>query len=225
MNLKVYILCLFTIIFCVACGKKQKAQEPPSLKTNLVLDLFHALEEGEHHIAIEKIHRLREIKDSTFLASLQMKEEQNLLIKQIQDNLDNGDISKAITICERGIESLDRNDNLIELRKKLLLLKTISDAADIITNSKDWRQKARASARIKNIAESFDGTENLIELANAKIAEAKKYVQREQKIATLDILCDLVEQRSKNQNIYDTLLAVLYNIDPSNPALKLQDDN
>lgn len=224
MNLKVYILCLI-IIICIACGKKQKTQELPSLKTNLVLDLFHALEEGEHHIAIEKIHRLREIKDSTFLASLQMKEEQNLLIKQIQDNLDNGDISKAITICERGIESLDRNDNLIELRKKLLLLKTISDAADIITNSKDWRQKARASARIKNIAESFDGTENLIELANAKIAEAKKYVQREQKIATLDILCDLVEQRNKNQNIYDTLSAVLYNIDPSNPALKLQDDD
>ncbi|HRR06079.1 MAG TPA: hypothetical protein P5105_02245 [Victivallales bacterium] len=202
-----------------ACGKKREAQPPPSLKTELVLDLFHALENGNHQLAIEKIRRLRDLKDSTYLGELELNETQNLFIKQIQDKLDEGNITDAINICNKGIETLDRNERLLEVMKTLQTLKKINDLTELIINPENRIELARAAATLKTISSNLPEAIPLTIIAEQKLLTAKQQMQRENKIALIDFSCDIIKNYETNSKICETLLLFLANDDPFNPLI------
>ncbi len=215
-----FIICIALMsVFMGACGEKQARKEPPSVKPDLVLSMFHALEDGNHTVAIDKIRRLREIRDSAFLANLELQEIQNLMVKQMQSKLDDGDVDAALDICSKGITSSPRNERLLLIKEELLRLKKIQEAVGAVASAETWTSLARASAALKTLALSYPPANPLLSVATAKLAEAKGLMLREQRLSTMDLALEIISAHRTDGRIKDVMLLSLSLADPGNPTL------
>jgi hypothetical protein len=181
--------------------------------------MFHALQDGDHATALEKIRRLRELKDSAFLANLELQETQNLMVKQMQSKLDDGDVDAAMDICSKGITSSLRNERLLMIKEELLRLKKIQGTVGAVAAAETWTSLARASAALKTLAFSYPSANPLVSVATAKLAEAKGLMLREQRLSTMDLALEIISGHQTDGRIKDVMLLSLSLADPENPAL------
>ncbi len=213
-------ICFLSALACLAsCGPGQAAKEPPSVKPELVLSMFHALQDGDHAAALEKIRRLRELKDSAFLANLELQEAQNLIVKQMQSKLDDGDVDAALDICSKGITSSSRNERLLLIKDELLRLKKIQGTVGAVAAAETWTSLARASAALKTLALSYPPANPLLSVATGKLAEAKGLMLREQRLSTMDLALEIISGHQTDRRIKDVMLLSLSLADPENPAI------
>ena len=105
--LRIVSICvaLALALFCGACAKK-RAPDPPKSRMQLTIELFEALDSGDHKTALVKIERLREIDPSNiFLAKLNKHEAARAHLTGVQAMLDEGDLPGAERELARVVDS------------------------------------------------------------------------------------------------------------------------
>jgi len=216
-----YILLVSTLF--ISCSRRTVAKDPPKVRQTLVVDLFAALQDGDHSSAIEKIRRLREIKDSSFLAQLEMVEIQNSAIAEIQSKINEGKLDEAIELRSKAIITIPRNEKLIQAKETINTLKQIQLLVDSITTNSDWVSVARSSGRLKSIASSYPPAKILSSAADRKLIEAKNIMLRKHKISIIDMAAEINSIHSDDQKKRAALMALLFVSDPQNPIFKYQE--
>ncbi len=218
-NYKILLFLAFWLLIFASCSEKPIAKEPPTIQPSLVLELCHALELGDHAVALTKIKRLRDLKDTAFLAKLELNEEQNLVIARIQDNVNNAKIDEALELCLKNILLTPRNERFLKIKEELLVLKRIQSLVDSIRSANNWATTARSAGALKAIASTYPPAEILRVAADRKLMDAKNIMLREQRLSIIDIAAEIMSVDCNNKN-RDSMISVLALVDPQNPVFK-----
>lgn len=212
------ILSLYALLFA-GCGG-ETAPAPPTIKQQLVLDTFTALERRDHIMAIKKIARLRELDPTNvFLANLEVLERNNSIIKKAQSKIDENDLKGALEVVSVGIRKYGHHDDLINVQKKLKIITRIEDLLNIFANPRDATQLNGAATQLKKIAEVYKPASIFIPLADKKLAEAAVMNEWENRRAVIDLISEIDDLQKAGDSDASLLYAILENVDPTNPVL------
>ena len=207
------------VLLLVGCGG-ESAPPPPSIKQQIVLDTFTALEQRDHLMAIKKIARLRELDPTNvFLANLEVLERNNSIIKKAQAKIDENNLKDALEIVSVGIRKYGRHDDLMNVQKKLKIITRIEDLLKVFADPRDSMQLTGAATQLTKIAEVYKPASIFLPLAKQKLAEAAVMNEWENRRAIIDLVSEIDDLQKAGDSDAPLLYAILENVDPTNPAL------
>lgn len=211
---------LFSCGFLGACSKKREVPDPPTSRSELVLDLFSALGKKDHNTALGKIERLRKLDSGNlFLANLEMKEKNNAAISEIQKLLNEGKLEEAINLNNDFMLKRGRNEDFISIQNELQVLKQLKDTVDALNDPSSSTRLARNAAKLKTMASKYKPAEAFIPYANEKLAQAKKLFSSEKKKAVEDMSLEIIGLISKKDPKAANVIAILAIENPEHPVI------
>lgn len=213
-------LALAVAMLCSGCSGR-KAPEPPKLKSELLMEIYSAMDKGDHKSALNKVLRLREIdKNSVFLTELESIERNNMYLVEARRLLDAGDIDAASSLLDGAIKRHGQHDELLEAKASIASLAEISALIDSLKRPKSAASLKADAGKMLRLADSFKPAAVFTSLARAKIQEAAEIERFEGWMTLFDLSSDadiLIQSGSPDAAL---LLAELAVASPSYPALK-----
>lgn len=210
---------LLSLLFC-GCGKKE-APPPPRVKSQLVLELFNALDNNDYQAALNKTIRLKEIdQGDLFLSKLENIEEINLVISKVQKHVDNDNLDKAINEIDTAIPRLGHQTILEETRKELITLKKITILLKMINNPETSLQLAKNALKLKKITETYKPAGIFTPLIDEKIELAREMNRWENDRAIFGVCSDINNLMINEETGILVLLAELSVEEPDHPLVK-----
>ena len=211
---------IFSCAISGGCSKKIEAPEPPTARSELVLNLFSALNKKDHDLAISKIERLRKLDSGNlFLAGLEIREKNNAAISEIQRLLDDGKIEEAINLTNDYMLKHGRNEEFISIQDELEVIKQLKGTIDTLNDPSSSTRLARNAAKLKTIASKYKPAEAFIPYANGKLALAKKLFSTEKKMAVEDLSLEIAGLMSKKDPKAANVIAILAIENPEHPVI------
>jgi hypothetical protein len=211
---------IFSCAISGGCSKKTAVPEPPTARSELVLNLFSALSKQDHNLALRKIDRLRKLDSGNiFLAGLEMKEKNNAVIADIQKLLDAGKIDEAINLTNDIIVKRGRNEDFISIQNELQIIKHLKETLDALNDPSVSTRLARNAAKLKTIASRYKPAQAFIPYANEKLALAKKLFSTEKKKAVEDLVLEITGLLSKKDPKTANVIAILAIENPEHPVI------
>lgn len=221
-SVSVSVFVILISFFICGCGKaRTPAPAPPRTRSQLVLELFSALEAGDHKTALSKTIRLRKLEpNNVFLHQLKSIEENNIIIENVQALLDKDELDKAIFEVDEAIKKLGSNNDLLTVKQELEKLTEIKEIFETFSKSQSSTELARTAARLKTIASDYKPAEILIPLANKKLELSRMMMSWGKKRAIDDLCSDLDIMLVERMPEAAGLFAILSIEKPEHPALK-----
>lgn len=211
-----------SLIFICGCGKtRTPAPPPPRTRSQLVLELFSALEAGNHKTALSKTIRLGKLEpNNVFLHRLKSIEDNNIVIENIQSLLDKDELDKAVSEIDEAIKRYGSNNDLVAVKQELEKVKEIKEILEIFSKHQSSAHLARTAARLKTIASNYKPAELFIPLANKNLDLSRMMMTWEKK-RTIDDLCSDLDMMVVMQKPEAAgLFAILSIESPEHPAVK-----
>lgn len=223
---KTYLIFCYSALFIFSCAvfggcsKKKEVPDPPTSRSELVLDLFSALAKKDHNTALGKIERLRKLDSGNlFLASLEMKEKNNAAISEIQKLLNEGKLDEAINLNNDFMLKRGRNEDFIAIQNELQVIKQLRETVDALNDPSSSTRLARNAAKLKTMASKYKPAEAFIPYANDKLAQAKKLFSTEKKKAVEDLSLEIMGLMSKKDPKAANVIAILAIENPEHPVI------
>lgn len=151
-NMLLILPCAVLLIFLSACSEKKEAPDPPLAQSKTLLEMFDALEKGDHLTALNKITKLRELdKTNMILAKMENLEKNNVCISKAQEYLEKNDPDKALEIIDDGLAVLGKNEALIKAREDIIKIKAIPRLLDSLNNPVTALKTAKDAVKLKEM--------------------------------------------------------------------------
>jgi hypothetical protein len=213
-------LLIFACAVFAGCSKKKEVPEPPTARSELVLNLFSALDKKDHSSALGKIERLRKLDSGNlFLAGLEIREKNNEKISEIQKLLNEGKVDEAIVLTNDYMLKRGRDENFISIQSELEVIKQLKDAVNALNDPSSTTRLARNAAKLKTLASRYKPAEAFIPYSNDKLALAKKLFSTEKRKAVEDLALEITGLISKNDPKVASAIAVLAMENPEHPVI------
>ena len=207
----------------ILCGCS-KGKAPPSLptqKADLVLEMFASLEKGDHKAALAKVERLRALEpDNIFLANLEARERNNVILAEVQKCLDEGNMDGAYKALDKGILEVGREPALEDARAELARISEASILLDGVADARNAAELSRNASRLLELSKSYPAAAFTLDFAESKIREASTQVVRERGMAIDDLCREINMGAVRGEADVGLLYALLAVEDPKNPELK-----
>ncbi len=211
---------IFSCSISGGCSKKTDVPEPPTSHSELVLNLFSALNKKDHNSALGKVERLRKLDSGNiFLANLELKEKNNAMIAEIQNLLNNGKIEEAINLTNDTIMKRGKNEDFVSIQNELQVIKQLNDTIIALNDPSSSTRLARNAAKLKAIASRYKPAEIFLPYANEKLALAKKLFSSEKTKAVEDLALEITGLMSKKDPKAANVIAVLAIENPEHPVI------
>lgn len=213
------VLLSATLVFLAGCGRK-KPSDPPKSRSELVLEILELLKNKEHELAMKKVGRLREIDPTNvFLANLEIAERNNMIIVQAQEEVNKGDLVRALEKINEGIKKFGRHNDLLVAQQKLAVTARIDEILAVFKQPENSTQLKEAAIQLKEIGSKYQPVAPFVPIADAKIKQAEEMDKWETRRA-IESLCSYIDMMI-DANDPDTklLFAVLEVADPYNTTL------
>lgn len=217
----VFMSAVLVFMLSAGCGKKQSSS-PPRACSQLVLELYSALEKKDHNTAIAKLKRLRELDTGNiFLANLEIIERNNLITNDVEKSLDEGNLKGAMEQIKKALASFGKHDDLNAVSMDLDTVQQISKNLDILSSEDtDAVTLARTAGTLKSIARNYKPAEIFIPIADNKLALSKIMNRWEKQRAIEDLLSDYFFAKAEKNRISDAILINIYMENPEHPEIK-----
>lgn len=151
-------LLLLCLLFCPACGEKTQ-NEPPQVRTQLLLDILSSLDRKDYNTAIKQISRLRALdKTSVILAELEHIERSNAIIRDAKALMMQGQYDKAEKHISDAIVRYGAQPDLTEARQKVELLADINRCVETLSGTPDSSAMKEAAERLLALTSPKTGT-------------------------------------------------------------------
>jgi len=222
MRNQVAVLAWAAVLILPACGRRGQAPEPPRLGTELVRDLFRALEDRDYERARPKIARLRELHPArTYLGELDHAVATNLLMRRIQEQLDANRPAAAAELAAAAIRERGRLQELLELETQCAALQELQTLVQTCCEPPRAAVLARAAARLRMLAATKPEWAAFQPAAERQLARARQLSEREQRRAIEDLCADIEQaQRDGDSETVAYLHAVLEVAAPDHPLVQ-----
>jgi len=210
----------WTALFPQGCSK-QVAPDPPRSRSRLTLELFEALQAGDHKTALAKVERLRSIdKTNLFLAQLQNIETDNVVIKEAGEALKKYEPQKAVKILDKAIKLHGQRDSLLDAKKQIISLMELNSCIKELKNPSNALSMAKAAVTLKKMGESDKSLKVFDGFIKDSIERAYTLEKSENERAFFSLASD-IKACSENGNwAAPYMLAELALESPSNPLVE-----
>ncbi len=151
-------LLLLCLLFCTACGEKTR-NEPPQVRTQLLLDILNSLDRKDYNTAIKQISRLRALdKTSVILAELEHIERSNAIIRDAKAMMMQGQYDKAEKHISDAIVRYGAQPDLTEARQTVELLADINRCVETLSGAPDSDTMKEAAEQLLALTSAKPGT-------------------------------------------------------------------
>lgn len=209
------------LLAMAACRKPMPEVEPPRVVTDLVQELFTALERRDYAAANPSIARLRDLQPSNvYLAELERVVSANQLVCQMQEKLDGEDPAGAAAVVAEAIRQQGRQDELLVLDAEMSRLLEFHALVATCLAPPQATALARAASRLKTMAAADPRLAAFAPIADRQLVRARDLLTWERHRAVEDLCSDLDLMLAASDPTAETLLAVLAVVDPGHPTLK-----
>ncbi len=205
------LLALFFAIMIGGCGRASKAPPPPTTRANLVLELFDSLESKDHALSLKKIEKLRTLDSSNiFLASLEISERNNKLIREIQQMLDSGNLKAAISEAEKYLAKYGMDDRIGAAKGDLETVAKIKSVIEAFEDSNSDSVKiARNAGELKEYSRKYPPATIFASLADDQLARARELREWENRRTLEDMESDYMVLSRENPRLAAVVFASL----------------
>lgn len=185
-----------------------------------MLEILELLKKKDHEVAMTKISRLREIDPTNvFLANLEIAERNNMIICLAQEEINKGNLPKALEKVSDGIKKFGRHNDLLVAQQKLAVAARIQEILEIFKAPRDSKQLKESALQLKEIGMKYKPAAPFVSIAVNKIKHAEEMDKWETKRA-VESFCSYIDMMI-DENDPDTrlLFAILEIVDPYNTTL------
>lgn len=215
-TIKSLFIALISATFFLAlsgCSEKKEAPDPPLTQSKTLLEMFDALEKGDHETALNKIVKLRELdKTNMLLAKMENQEKNNVCISRAQEALEKNDPDSALLIIEDGLAILGRSDTLIKAKEDILKIKAIPALLESLNNPVTHIKTAKDAVKLKEIIHPYPKISRLYaDYIKERIEIAYQLERNEKWLYLADFAADinsLLEKASPDVHLAMARLAV-----------------
>ena len=187
-----YAILIVLCCFIYGCGKGSPP-DPPKGRSELVLEIFDLLQKKDHEVALKKIGRLRDLNQTNvFLANLEISERNNMIICMAQEEINKGDLPKALERITDGIKKYGRHNDLMVAQQKLTIAARIEEILEMFKAPRDSKHLRSSAIQLKEIGTKYKPAAPFIPIAKNKIKLAAKMDKWETKRA-IDGLCSYID--------------------------------
>ena len=206
--LLVSVLAILALV--MGCNKTKEAPEPPHVETALVVELLNALKAKDYSLAEKKLIRIESDETTdVYLEDILIRIKNNLLVSKAQKLLNDGKIDEAVECLQQKVSVEGENSSLVGALNDLIKLKDIDLLIDKIRKSKNSRDLALNTAKLKKIINTYPPAEILTEYSNKKLNHARTMLVREKELAVEDLKATIDTAWVEGRNYIDSMIADL----------------
>ena len=217
---------LLPVLLTAGCGRGDASQSLPprdTLKSQVVFDLFNALEAENVKVALSSIERLRGFTDETeFLDLTEQRERNRWLIQRTRIFLDKGEYSTAVDFVERYMQHEGVSNFADSLRGQLVALNEIVEFRRNYPFASATDAEDRLSLLSRNVhaIREYKQVQDWL-TRQSQLVQDQRLMEQEKEVAPLLFAAD---QHTVNGRFDDAHLLVsqLARELPSHPLVKLR---
>lgn len=178
-------------ILTAGCSER-RAPDPPTAKSELTLELINAIGEKDHQTAINKIQRLRVLdKGNVFLAVLESRQRENLVIAEAQAALDAGDVAGALKVVDDNIAANGQTRGLLDAQSELKNLLRIKSIIKSMQHPGDSLSLTKDCLTLRKLGADYAPARKLDPFISAKIELAREMHAREKALTLFNLRSEL----------------------------------
>jgi hypothetical protein len=204
------------------CSKKSAVPDPPRIKSAAVIELFEALDNGDHTKALARIARLRELdKGNVYLAKLEVIERNNLFISQAQRHLDAGYPDRALAILGEAMVKHGRLQPLADASAEINAMGQCASLVYSLEAPSSAIQTAKDAVKLKELVKSHKKGADFQPFIESRIKMAFEMEKTEKERTVFDLFADAVILEREDAPEAGVALAQLALEAPDNPKVRL----
>ena len=199
------ILALLILFPTVSCRKKTPPA-PPTMRTELVLDIFDSMKRSDHKAVIAKIERLKAIEPTNaFLSEFEGIERANLMLHEAQSALMRNDRKRAEEAIREAVHQIGNAPNIIKASEDIRNISEMERLANRIAKPRNSTALQNDLAEFQKYASKFNNRKTLLAFVDYHKHRIPILKNREQKITLYSLEADMLFFLKNSPEVLDSL--------------------
>ena len=206
--MKKLILSVFALLllFTASSCRKKTPPSPPTMKTELILDIFDSMKRSDHKAVIAKIERLRAIdRTSVFLSEFEGIERANQMLLEAKLALMRNDRKRAEEAIREAVREIGNAPNLLKASSDINNIAEMERLAYQIVNPRTSDGLQNDIAAFRNHAAQFKNRNRLLAFADYQERRVPVLKAREHKITLYSLEADMLFFLKHSPEVFDSI--------------------
>lgn len=204
-NFFLVTLAVLILFSAASCGKKTPPS-PPTMRMEIVLDIFDALKRSDHKTVIAKIERLKAIdRTNVFLSEFEGIERANLMLQVAEKALIRNDRKRAEEAVREAIRQVGNVSNLLKASEDIRTISEMERLAELIVDPVNSAALQSDINEFRALAAKFKNNSRILAFADRHERRIPILKLREHKITMYSMEADALFFKKNASSVLDTL--------------------
>ena len=202
----IFTILSLLILFSAASCRKKVPPSPPTMRTELVLDIFDSMKRSDHKAVIAKIERLKAIEPTNaFLSEFEGIERANLMLHEAEYALMRNDRKRAEEAIREAVHQIGNVPNVIKASEDISNISEMERLAARIAAPANSAALQNDIAEFRKYAAKFKNRKTLLAFADYHKRRIPILKNREQKITLYSLEADMLSFLKYSPEILDSM--------------------